>query len=384
MDNFRQQLNRPVVLLIVGIILGILLALVIGYWLWPVRWYDASYEMLRPDLQEDFLRGAIQSYSLNVDVNLANTRYEGLGASGPVTLAAIEANPGALTPAQIDAFSTAVGAEAVSPEAVPAEAQPAPRSTLLSALIIVIVILAVVFVVVLFVLFLLRQRSRGGAPEETFVAGEGLIPVGEAPAEELEVAPEVAPEEEAWVMPAAAAGTAFALDEEEEPQDQPLEEFPFEEETVEESAETPLPPATPDLDKMSYDMDYIEGVGPVYAEKLKAVGIDTPKALLEQGATPRGRQEIAAATGISDKLILRWVNHVDLYRIKGIGSEYADLLEMAGVDTVVELATRNPANLYQRLVSVNMEKRLVRKVPFPSQVEGWIEQAKELPRVVTY
>ena len=75
---------------------------------------------------------------------------------------------------------------------------------------------------------------------------------------------------------------------------------------------------------------------------------------------------------------------VDLYRIKGIGSEYADLLEAAGVDTVVELATRNPANLYQKLVSTNMEKRLVRKVPFPSQVEYWIEQAKALPRGVTY
>jgi predicted flap endonuclease-1-like 5' DNA nuclease len=87
---------------------------------------------------------------------------------------------------------------------------------------------------------------------------------------------------------------------------------------------------------------------------------------------------------VCDKLILRWVNHVDLFRIKGVGSEYADLLEAAGVDTVIELATRNPANLYQRLVSTNMEKRLVRKVPFPSQVESWIEQAKTLPRIITY
>lgn len=94
--------------------------------------------------------------------------------------------------------------------------------------------------------------------------------------------------------------------------------------------------------------------------------------------------EIADAAGISDKLILKWVNHVDLYRIKGVGSEYADLLESAGVDTIVELATRNPANLYQRLVSTNMEKRLVRKVPFPSQVDNWIEQAKALPRIITY
>jgi len=380
MDNFRQQLNRPVVLFIVGIVLGLLLALVIGYWIWPVRWYDASYAMLRPDLQEDFLRGAIQSYSLNGDAALANSRYEGLGASGPATLAKIEANPGALNTAEIDAYSAAVGAEAVSPQAVPTEAEEAPRSPLIYALIIVIVILAVVFVVVLFVLFLLRQQGRGEAREETFVAGEGLIPAGEAPQEQLEVAPE----EEAWIAPAAVAGAAFALDKEEQPQDQALDEFPFEEVTPVESAEMPLPPAVPDLDKMSYDMDYIEGVGPVYAEKLKAVGIDAPKDLLERGATPRGRQEIAAATGISDKLILKWVNHVDLYRIKGIGSEYADLLEIAGVDTVVELATRNPANLYQRLVSVNMEKRLVRKVPFPSQVEGWIEQAKQLPRVLTY
>ncbi len=94
--------------------------------------------------------------------------------------------------------------------------------------------------------------------------------------------------------------------------------------------------------------------------------------------------DIAAASGISDKLVLKWVNHVDLFRIKGVGSEYADLLEAAGVDTVVELATRNPANLYQRLVSTNMEKRLVRKVPVPSQVENWIEQAKTLPRIITY
>ncbi len=94
--------------------------------------------------------------------------------------------------------------------------------------------------------------------------------------------------------------------------------------------------------------------------------------------------EVATATGISEKLILRWVNHVDLFRVKGVGADYANLLEAAGVDTIKELATRNPSNLYQRLVSINMDKRLVRKLPFPSQVENWIEQAKQLPQVVTY
>jgi len=136
--------------------------------------------------------------------------------------------------------------------------------------------------------------------------------------------------------------------------------------------------------KFSYDLAYIEGIGPVYSDKLNSAGIDTPKVLLERGATPHGRQEIAMSTGISDKLILKWVNHVDLFRIKGVGSEYADLLEAGGVDTVVELATRNPANLYQTLASINMEKRLVRKLPFPSQVEDWIKQAKELPRIISY
>jgi predicted flap endonuclease-1-like 5' DNA nuclease len=83
-------------------------------------------------------------------------------------------------------------------------------------------------------------------------------------------------------------------------------------------------------------------------------------------------------------LILKWVNHIDLYRVKGIGSEYAELLEQSGVDTVVELATRNPANLYQTLVSVNEAKKLVRKLPVLSQVEDWVNQAKNLPRVVSY
>jgi len=93
---------------------------------------------------------------------------------------------------------------------------------------------------------------------------------------------------------------------------------------------------------------------------------------------------IAEKTGISGTLILRWVNHVDLFRIKGVGEEYSDLLEEAGVDTVPELAQRNPENLYQKLVAVNQAKKLVRRLPTQAQVSDWIEQAKRLPRVVTY
>ncbi len=128
----------------------------------------------------------------------------------------------------------------------------------------------------------------------------------------------------------------------------------------------------------------IEGIGPVYAEKLASLGITKVEDLLEQGGTPQGRASIAERLGISPKLVLEWVNHADLYRIKGVGSEYADLLEAAGVDTVVELARRNPESLYAKLLAVNKEKHLVRRPPSLRQVQQWIEQAKNLPRKIFY
>jgi predicted flap endonuclease-1-like 5' DNA nuclease len=128
----------------------------------------------------------------------------------------------------------------------------------------------------------------------------------------------------------------------------------------------------------------IEGIGDVYAGKLKGVGVTTVEALLERGATPQGREDLAEATGISGKLILEWVNHADLFRIKGVAEEYSDLLEEAGVDTVRELAQRNAEHLFAKLQEVNAEKKLVRRLPVQSQVADWIEQAKALPRVVTY
>ncbi len=128
----------------------------------------------------------------------------------------------------------------------------------------------------------------------------------------------------------------------------------------------------------------IEGIGETYAEKLKTKEITTTEALLEKGATPKGRKEIAEATGISEKLILRWVNMSDLFRIKGVGEEYADLLEAAGVDTVPELAQRNAANLYEKMTALNEEKKLVRQVPSTDMVTEWVNQAKELPRVISY
>jgi predicted flap endonuclease-1-like 5' DNA nuclease len=129
---------------------------------------------------------------------------------------------------------------------------------------------------------------------------------------------------------------------------------------------------------------YIEGVGEVYAQKLSAAGVGSTDALLKQGATPKGRKELAAKSGVSEHLILEWVNHVDLFRIKGVGQEYADLLEEAGVDTIPELAQRKADNLVNKMEEVNKAKKLVRRLPVLSQVESWIAQAKKLPRIVNY
>jgi len=128
----------------------------------------------------------------------------------------------------------------------------------------------------------------------------------------------------------------------------------------------------------------IEGIGTAYKKKLKDAGIATTEKLLEVAATPKGRKELAEKTGIGDALILEWVNLADLFRIKGVGSEYSDLLEEAGVDTVVELAKRVPKNLYAKMVEINTAKKLVRKMPTEEQVGDWVDQAKKLPRIVKY
>lgn len=128
----------------------------------------------------------------------------------------------------------------------------------------------------------------------------------------------------------------------------------------------------------------IEGIGPVFAEKLGAVGIKTTEALLEKAGSARGRKALAEQTGFSEDRLLEWANRADLMRVKGIGSEYSDLLEAAGVDSVPELANRNPENLTEKLTAVNLEKKLVRKLPALSLVKNWIEQAKVMPKAVTH
>jgi len=128
----------------------------------------------------------------------------------------------------------------------------------------------------------------------------------------------------------------------------------------------------------------IEGIGPAYARKLTKAGIRSTEALLKRGASLKGRKEVAALTGVSHTLVLAWVNRADLYRVRGVGRQYSDLLEKSGVDTVVELSKRTAENLYEKMADVNKKKKLVKQLPGPKQVKKWIAQAKKLPRVVTY
>jgi len=131
-------------------------------------------------------------------------------------------------------------------------------------------------------------------------------------------------------------------------------------------------------------IDTIEGIGHKQATSLRKARIRTVEALLKRGATRKGRREVAAATGISERLILAWVNRADLMRVRGIGEEYSDLLEAAGVDTIKELRRRNPANLLASMVSVNVKKSLVRRLPTEAMVERWIEDAGGLDAVVKH
>jgi predicted flap endonuclease-1-like 5' DNA nuclease len=135
---------------------------------------------------------------------------------------------------------------------------------------------------------------------------------------------------------------------------------------------------------MAYKISDIEGIGPVISEKFAAVGIKTVEGLLEKGASKKGRDELAAATGLDASKILVFVNNADLFRVKGVSSQYAELLKASGVDTVKELRNRKPENLHAKMKEVNAEKNLVRQVASLSQVEGFVNHAKELEPMVTH
>jgi len=135
---------------------------------------------------------------------------------------------------------------------------------------------------------------------------------------------------------------------------------------------------------MAYKIIEIEGIGEVHAGKLSTQGITSVEQLLETGASKKGRSELAASSSISESLLLRWVNMADLFRIKGVAEEFSDLLELAGVDTVKELRTRNADNLHAKLTEVNAERSAAGRVPSLDEISNWIEQASHLEPKVTH
>ena len=135
---------------------------------------------------------------------------------------------------------------------------------------------------------------------------------------------------------------------------------------------------------MIYKIIDIQGIGPVYAEKLVAAGIETVDQLLAKGADAKGRKALEEATGIRHDLILTWVNHADLFRVKGVGPQFSELLEAAGVDTVKELRGRNAANLAAKMAEINEGKHLCKRTPVEKEIQKYIDAAKELEPVVTY
>jgi predicted flap endonuclease-1-like 5' DNA nuclease len=129
----------------------------------------------------------------------------------------------------------------------------------------------------------------------------------------------------------------------------------------------------------------IEGIGETYAAKLREAGIATDADLLERGHTRKGRADLAEVTGLAESLVLEWVNHADLMRIDGVGSEYSDLLEAAGVDSPAELARRNAANLATTIDEVVAARpNIVRRAPNEKELQDWIDQSKKLSKVVEH
>jgi predicted flap endonuclease-1-like 5' DNA nuclease len=135
---------------------------------------------------------------------------------------------------------------------------------------------------------------------------------------------------------------------------------------------------------MKYKIEEIEGIGPTYGEKLKAAGIADTDALLSRCGARQGRADVAKETGLDESRLLKWANMADLMRISGVGEEYSELLEAAGVDTVKELQHRNAENLAAKMAEVNEAKKLTRVVPAASQVEKWIDQAKDLTPMISH
>jgi PAS domain S-box-containing protein len=227
------------------------------------------------------------------------------------------------------------------------------------------------------------EAALGETPaEESFAPAPAVAAVAAMVDRPSEAAPTALVDEAASVETAPEAFDEVEFVPEGEPEPGPAqEEPPGVLQPAGESLAAPLPTQT---GKRLIPVEQIEGIGPVYAQKLSAVGVKYTTDLLDLGKTQQGREELVEKTGISSALVMKWVNMADLMRVHGIGEEYSELLERTGVDTVKELRSRNPKNLFDAMMIANETHKLVRRVPHLAEVEGWINEAKELEPVVSY
>jgi predicted flap endonuclease-1-like 5' DNA nuclease len=135
---------------------------------------------------------------------------------------------------------------------------------------------------------------------------------------------------------------------------------------------------------MAMKISDIEGIGSANLKKLAKSNIRSVSGLLKMCASKKGRKQVADQSGIDEKQILKWANMADLYRVKGVGSEYSELLEASGVDTIKELRKRKPDNLHAKMLEVNSKKKLVRQPPSIKFVEKWVSEAKTIDPLISY
>ena len=222
------------------------------------------------------------------------------------------------------------------------------------------------------------------AADEVSEAVEDAADKAAGTADEMADAEEDAGDAEAAKAAAAVAATAAVVSDADEEDAEAEEAAEEADEADTRSAVIDIEPEVDNKKVAAALVAAVRSLDPADAAKLAEAGVVQPGSLLERGASRQGRAAIAKETGVDESTVLKWINDLDLARVKGVGVAYSDLLETAGVDTVVELAQRNAANLYKKLVEVNESQELVKDLPSEEEVADWVAQAKELPRVITY
>jgi predicted flap endonuclease-1-like 5' DNA nuclease len=442
MENSCKPQIPTFVTLVIGLMIGAVFGLVaLGWWLWPVKWVNADPSSLNYTAKIQYLRASIEAFGYNQDINLAKERYQALGGDAGPALTLIAQQPGELPDDLITSFSQSVVGLTPAEVATKPPISSSVRKGLSWQLFAVIGV-GILTVALVFAWIVLRIRKNAllsgelpapieevteqGAVAEEQSAEPLAIPFSmvleteeQPPAFQEEiVAQEIIPDETAMTVklpaeeimaqeempPAVPDITPLLFNEEPaiELVAQPTEELSKVVESVEELSVPQVQvdenlitqPSTestetrqemdPWLTKLPERLVLMESIGEENAQRLGEVGILTVGQLIKGGAIPKARKAIADRTGIDENLILKWINQIDLIRVRGAGKAYAELLENAGVTSVADFAREDPQNLLQKLIVANEQLKMVSKLPVLSQVTQWVDSARQLEEIVKY